>query len=171
MRGIVLLTALILALAGCRSARPAPVPVGAVRSPADTADVLAAVWDVPMSPLTGNGARWLYLPTADSTALTASETVRQKLTQRGVPASPRRPAGHDTVVYHVRSWSRDSLGRPLLAVSSRWTHLNASVPRICMSGGNEETYVVRRTRAGWEAERVAPGLHGNGYCPSNGRRP
>ncbi len=171
MRGAVLLIVLVLAAAGCRGARPELAPAGLVSSRADTADVLEAVWRVPASTYTGAGVRWLYLPTADSVALTASETVRDVLARRGVPASARLPAGHDTVVYQVRRWTRDSTGVPVLELSSQWTHMSTSVPGICMLGGNDETYRVRRTRAGWEAERIGPGLHGNGYCAPNGKRP
>ena len=165
-----LTAALVLTLAGCRGASLRPTPEGAVRSPGDTADVLAAVWEVPASNLTGSGVRWLYLPSTDSAAFTASAAVRAALVARGVPASTRRPAGHDTVVFRVDRWARDSAGWPVLTVSSGWTHLSTSTPAICMSAGNVETYRARRTRAGWEAERSGPGLHGGGYCPSKGRR-
>ena len=169
MRDTVLLIALVLALAGCRGARPEPAPAGVVRSRADTADVLEAVWRVPDNAYTGVGVRWLYLPGADSAALTASETVREVLARRGVPAPARLPTGHDTVVYQVRRWTRDSTGNPVLEVSSRWTRLSTSAPAVCMSAGNDETYRAHQTRAGWAAERIGPGVHGVGYCESNGR--
>jgi hypothetical protein len=155
---------LILALGGCRGARSVPVPAGLARSVADTIDVLEAVWRVPASEYTGAGVRSLYLPGADSGAVTASDAVRAALIARGVRVATRRPTGHDTVVYQVTRWARDSAGRPLLSVSSRWTRMSTSAPSICISAGNAETYLARRTPAGWEAERIAPGLHGVGYC-------
>jgi hypothetical protein len=171
MRGTALLGTLVLALAGCRGARPAPAPAGVVRSRADTADVLEAVWRVPTSAYTGDGVRWLYLPAADSAAFTVSEAVREALARRGVLASARLPAGHDTIVYQVRRWTRDPTGIPVLALSSRWTRLSASVPAVCMSAGNAETYRVHQTGAGWEAERFGRGIHGVGYCESSDRKP
>lgn len=118
MRGTTLLIALILGLAACPSARRAPMRAGMAYSRADTVDVLEAVWRVPVHAYTGAGVRWLYLPDADSAALTVSDTVRETLARRGVPASGRRPMGHDTVVYRVQRWTRDSTGNPVLAISS-----------------------------------------------------
>jgi hypothetical protein len=171
MKSTLLLIALALAPGGCRGIRPAPAPADAVRSRADSADVLEAVWRAPANGYTGQGVRWLYLPSADSVGVTASDAVRATLSSRGVLASARRPAGHDTVVYQVRRWTRDSTGRPVLELSSEWTWTTAGAPGMCMSAGNAETFRVRRGPAGWEAERFGQGIHGVGYCRSNGRRP
>jgi hypothetical protein len=167
----VTLMLLVVALAGCRGVHSAPAAAGVVSSRADTVDMLEAVWRVPTPPSTGAGVRWLYLPDAGSVGFTASAPVREALARRGVPASARLPAGHDTVVYQVRRWTRDSTGLPVLELSSRWTWVSASAPGVCMSAGNGETFRVHRTRAGWEAERFGRGVHGVGYCESNDRRP
>ena len=154
----------VFALVGCRGAPSALTTAGVVRSRTDTTDVLEAVWRVPAHPNSGGRVRWLYLPSDDTTGITVSAAVRAALVARGVPASVHFPALHDTVVYQLRGWTRDSAGFPVLKISSRWTHMSTTVPGICMSGGNVETYSVHRTRAGWQAERIEPVLHGDGYC-------
>lgn len=170
MREAVPLIVLIVSLTGCWGARPALALTGIVRTAADTADVLEAVWRVRAKSMTMAGVEWLYLPNADSAALTVSDGVRAALTKRNVPASSRRPMGHDTVVYQVLRWTRDAGGAPVLTLSSAWTLTSKSVPAYCMTGGNEETSRVRRGRMGWEAERIGPIVHGNGYCNPNARR-
>jgi hypothetical protein len=159
MRRTFSLIASVLTVAGCRGVRPAPGPAGVARARADTVGVLEAVWRVPAGPMTFGSIEWLYLPDADPAALTVSEAVRAALARRGVPASARRPAGHDTVVHQVRRWSRDVRGDPVLAFSSSWTRMTTGVPSLCATGGNEETYRARRSRAGWKAERIGPILH------------
>ena len=169
----------VLALGGCRGARRAPAPASVMRSRTDTADVLEAVWRVPVRADTGGGVRWLYLPgadsgadsAADSAAATVSDAVRAALASRCLPVSARRPAGDDTVVYRIDRWTRDAAGHPVLSVSSRWTRMSTGTPSICMLAGNAKTCRGRRTQDGWKAERTAPGTHGVGYCESNGRRP
>ena len=170
MRVGALSIALVLALAGCRGVHSPPTAADVVHSRADTADVLDAVWHAPI-PASPAGVRWFYLPDADSTGFTASETVRQLLVRRGVPTSTRIPTGPDTVVSRVRRWTRDSTGNPILEFSSGWRRMSTSVPGVCMSGGSAQTYRMRRTRAGWKAEAVGPGFHGNGYCVPNSPRP
>lgn len=169
MKRIVLLTVLALALTGCKSARATLTSADVVREQTDTTDVLEAIWRVPVSSMTLNGERWLYLPDADSAAVTVSEAVRAALAQRGVPASTRRPVGHDTIVYQVRRWARDPSGASILTLASSWTRMSKSVPSLCTTGGNEETYRAHRSGTGWEAERIGRGLHGNGYCKPSGK--
>lgn len=164
-----LLVALTGALAACRGGGAMPTPaLGSVSSPRDTADVLEAVWRLPVSRFTSDGHRWLYLPTTDSVAFGFSDGVRNDLVQRGVPASTRRPVGHDTVVVEIRRWSRDSTGDIVLEVISRWTHMSTRVKGICMSGGNTEQFRVHRADTGWHAANHG-GVHGNGYCRSDQR--
>ncbi|MBL0892157.1 MAG: hypothetical protein IBJ19_16320 [Gemmatimonadaceae bacterium] len=171
MRSTVPLIILIVSLTGCWGARPALALAGIARTAADTADVLEAVWRVRATSMTIAGVEWLYLPNADSAALTLSDAVRTALAQRNVPASARRPMGHDTVVYQVLGWTSDASGDPVLTLSSAWTLISKSAPAYCMTGGNKETSRARRGRTGWKAERIGPNLHGNGYCNPNDRRP
>lgn len=171
MRAALLLIPPSLMLAGCRGPRAASAPAGGVRSRADTVDVLEAVWRAPASAYTSAGVRWLYLPGVDTVAFTASDAVRAALARRGIPASARRPTGHDTVVYQVRRWTRDSMGRPLLAVSSQWTQASVHAPGGCITAGNSDAVRAYRTPAGWTAEPVGPGVHGVGYCRPRVPRP
>ena len=171
MRATILLIALVLTQLGCRGARVVLAPAGSLSTRADTAAVLEAVWRASDHPYIGAGIRWLYLPDADSVVLTVSETVREMLRGRSVPASPRRPVGHDTVVYQVSRWTQDATANPLVAISSGWTHMSRSTPALCMSGGNNETYRVSRAPPGWKAERIGSILHGDGYCDPSRRRP
>ena len=141
------------------------------RSPADTADVLAAVWNVPSDAPTLSLVDRLYLPDADSTEFAASETVRALLVPRGVPRPARRPAGHDTIVYRFGRWRRDSTGALVVPLTAGWTLMSRTARPMCLTGANLETYRVRRARGGWSAERVGPVLHGNGYCTPGPRAP
>jgi hypothetical protein len=170
MRITVLMILLIVSLAGCWGARPALASTGMVRTAADTADVLEVVWRVRATSMTIAGVEWLYLPNADSAALTVSDAVRAALVQRNVPASAHRPMGHDTVVYQVVRWTRDAGGNPVLVLSSAWSFISKRAPEYCMTGGNTETFRTRSGGTGWQAERIGQILHGNGYCNPNSRR-
>lgn len=108
----------MVSLSGCWGARPALAPTSIVRTAAVSAGVLEAVWRVRVTSMTIAGVEWLYLPNADSAALTVSDGVRAALTKRNVPASSRRPMGHDTVVYEVLRWTPDAGGAPVLTLSS-----------------------------------------------------
>ena len=171
MKATVLLAQLLLASASCRGIRSAPAAADIVGSRADTADILQAVWRASSPEFHGLGVMWFYLPDADSAGFATSHMVRTVLAERGVPASARLPAGHDTVVFRVRRWTSDSTGSAVIELSSGWTHIRTGAPNVCLLGGTSETYRVHRTQAGWAAGAVGPGLHGDGYCAPSRRRP
>ena len=141
MRSTVPLILLTVSLTGCWGTRPALASAGIVRTAADTADVLEAVWRVRATSMTIAGVEWLYLPNADSAALTVSDAVRAALVQRNVPASAHRPMSRDTVVYQVRRWTSEAGGDPVLTLSSAWSFISKRVPTYCMTGGTQRRLV------------------------------
>ena len=167
MKRAVLVLSVIIG--GCRSGDPVHtngVAVEAARK--DTVEILDAVWRTSTASSIGRYNKrvaWLYLPNADTAALTASDTVRAALSLRGIPASTRLPAGDDTVVFRLQRWAVDTSGTPLIEMRSSSTTVLGYGSRRCRAGsGTIESYRALRTSAGWSAQRVGPVYVGDNVC-------
>ena len=114
----------------------------------------------------GRRVVWLWAPSSSDTlpVVHLSSAVINLLLAQQVPVSARLPLGHDTVVYRIASWRRDSLGQ-VVELHSAWTQLHGSSERRwCSRSGNVEQIRVRKVDAIWQAERVGPVSHGDGFC-------
>ncbi|MGN6481331.1 hypothetical protein, partial [Luteibacter sp.] len=72
---------------------------------ADSAAIVRAVWGAAVPPGAPRAGQvlWLWAPAAADTArvLPLSAALRDALVRQGIPASARRPAGDDTVVFRL----------------------------------------------------------------------
>src|SRR5207237_892236 len=119
----------------------------------DTIDILEAVWRVADAGDSERRVALLYLPSADTGAMTASDAVRQALVRRGVPISARLPLGDDTVVVRVTRWTTESDGASVLKVlSASTTVLGTGRQRCRVHSGTVASYRSRRTSVGWLAK-------------------
>ena len=152
----------------CWARPPRTVVAQSPGTRADSAAIIRAVWDAALAGGTPPSmrARWFWAPpTRDSTRVVpVSAELRQALTQLGLPAFVRRPAGDDTLVLHLTRWRVDSAGVDV-ELASQWTVVLGTGPRRCRAGsGNAERFRVRREGGAWLAQRVGPIIHGDRAC-------
>lgn len=134
----------------------------------DSAAIIRHAWKTVASGYTRfkPGELALWTPSKPDSAHTVplSPALGAQLVQQGVPASARRPAGDDTVVFVVTKWQPDSAG-VVLEFRSRWTTVLGSGSRRCRtSSGNVERVRVRRRGDAWTAEALMPVMHGDTVC-------
>ena len=157
-----------VAAAACLERSPATPPTrrAAAAPRSDSAAILHAAWQVATENRHPGRALWLWAPSAPDTvrAVPLSPAVRGALVGRGIPASERRPAGDDTVVFRVTRWQADSAG-VLVELLSAWTTVLGAGARRCRKGsGNIEQFRVRRRGGEWRAEPAGPVAHGDNAC-------
>jgi hypothetical protein len=159
------------ALAAFSCLTPTPRTVGTSGSqitPSDSVAVLHAAWQALTSERRARRVLWLWAPSVPDTTgvipLTAG--ITNALAQLRIPASTRRPAGDDTVVFTVTEWTGEfQKGRVELEFRSRWTTVLGSGARPCRTGSvNIERVQVMLSDGRWKAERMEPVMHGDDIC-------
>jgi len=135
----------------------------------DSIAIVRAVWEAATGAHAHANSRralWLWAPDAADSArvVPLSAPIRSALAQQGIPISPHRPAGDDTVVYRLVRWDADSAG-VTVALGSAWTTILGSGARRCRArSGNGERFHLERRTAVWVVERVDPVAHGDAVC-------
>jgi hypothetical protein len=132
----------------------------------DSVAILHAAWRRASDGHRERRALWFWVPSTPDTSDVAplSFAIRAALVRLQIAAFHLRPAGDDTVVFHLTQWQADSAG-VLLEFRSAWTTIRGVGDRRCRTGvGNVERFRVSWEDNQWKAERAGPVLHGDSMC-------
>ncbi|HEY2375248.1 MAG TPA: hypothetical protein VGH98_04680 [Gemmatimonadaceae bacterium] len=133
------------------------LPLRGIHGQLDSAAIIRTVWGAATLPV--KRVTWLWTPVSSF-----SPELRAALVRAGVPASERRPAGDDTVVFQFTRWRPDSAG-VIVQLVSDWTEVIGSGARRCRVGsGNTEQFLVRQGEGALLVERIGPIIHGDKIC-------